>query len=69
MGEIPDKDALLGELRRVLRPDGVLSISELLPDPDYCLKRTTIDLGRRAGFEPCEEHGNFFAYTVNFKRG
>ena len=48
LGEIPDKDALLGELRRVLRPDGVLSISELLPDPDYCLKRTTIALGRRA---------------------
>jgi ubiquinone/menaquinone biosynthesis C-methylase UbiE len=68
LGEIPDKIRALQELYRVIRPDGVLSISEYLPDPDYPLRRTTIAWARRAGFEPFEEFGNFFAYVINFRR-
>ena len=69
LGEIPDKDVALGELHRVLCPGGVLSISELLPDPDYPLRRTTIALAGKAGFEPFQELGSFFAYVLNFRRG
>lgn len=68
LGEIPDKDGALQELYRVLCPGGVLSISELLPDPDYPLRRTTIAWARKAGFETFQEFGNFFAYVVNFRR-
>lgn len=68
LGEMPDKNRALQELYRVIRPDGVLSISEYFPDPDYPLRRTTIAWARRAGFEPFEEFGNFFAYMVNFRR-
>jgi ubiquinone/menaquinone biosynthesis C-methylase UbiE len=69
MGEIPDKIRALQELYRVLRPGGVLSISEHLLDPDYPLRRTTMAWARQAGFEPFQEYGNFFAYMVNFRRG
>jgi len=69
LGEIPDKDQALKELNRVLRPGGVLSISEYLLDPDYPLRRTTISWARQAGFEPFQEYGNFFAYVVNSRRG
>jgi len=68
LGEIPDKDGALRELYRVLRHGGVLSISEMLPDPDYSLKRTTIARAGKAGFEPFQEFGNFFIYVVNFRK-
>lgn len=69
LGEMPNKDVALRELHRVLCPSGVLSISELLPDPDYPLRTTTIAWAGKAGFEPFQELGNFFAYVVNFRRG
>lgn len=68
LGEIPDKHGALGELHRVLRPEGVLSLSELLPDPDYCLKSTAVALAAGAGFEPSGAFGNLFAYVVNFRK-
>jgi len=68
LGEIPNKDAALSELNRVLRQGGVLSITELFPDPDYLLRRTTIALALKAGFEPFKQFGNFFAYTINFRK-
>jgi len=68
LGEMPNKDVALRELHRVLTPGGVLSISELLPDPDYPLRGTTIAWALKAGFEPFQEFGNFFTYVVNFRR-
>ena len=68
LGEIPEKHGALGELHRVLRPDGTMSVSELLPDPDYCLKSTAVALAAGAGFEPSGAFGNLFAYVVNFRK-
>jgi ubiquinone/menaquinone biosynthesis C-methylase UbiE len=64
--EIPDKSHALSEIRRVLRPGGILAVTELLPDPDYPLKSTTIRMGEKAGFRVDQVSGNFFNYTVRF---
>jgi len=66
--EIPDRHRALLELHRVLKPGGVLSITEEFLDPDYPLARTTIHWAREAGFELAERHGNWFVYTINFRK-
>lgn len=50
LGEIPDRGAMLGEIRRVLRPGGHLSVSEQFPDPDFVTRRTLRRELTAAGF-------------------
>jgi ubiquinone/menaquinone biosynthesis C-methylase UbiE len=66
--EIPDKRSALSELRRVLKPRGILSVTEEFLDPDYPLARTTIHWASEAGFQLVERYGNWWAYTLNFER-
>ncbi len=68
LGEIPDPVRALREIYRVLKVDGVLSITEMLPDPDYPLRRTVVHWCREAGFELAEKGGNFFYYILNFRK-
>ncbi len=64
--EIPDRGRALAELCRVLKPGGMLSITEEFLDPDYPLAQTTIRWAVKAGFEMAERHGNWWVYTLNF---
>jgi ubiquinone/menaquinone biosynthesis C-methylase UbiE len=66
--EIPDRKRALNELQRVLKPAGVLSITEEFLDPDYPLAKTTIRRVEEAGFELKERHGNGWIYTLNFRK-
>ena len=66
--EIPDRNKALHEVKRVLKAGGVLAVTELFPDPDYPWKSTTIKLGEGNGFVVDEVSGNFFNYTVRFRR-
>jgi ubiquinone/menaquinone biosynthesis C-methylase UbiE len=65
--EIPDPNRALAELHRVLTPDGMLSIGEAFPDPDYPFSWETIRRVEAAGFRLAERHGNFWEYTLNFR--
>jgi ubiquinone/menaquinone biosynthesis C-methylase UbiE len=66
--EIPDRNRALQEVKRVLKPGGFLAVTELFPDPDYPWKSTTVKLGSGAGFVVDKVSGNFFNYTVRFKK-
>ncbi|MBM3155527.1 MAG: dimethylmenaquinone methyltransferase, partial [Chloroflexi bacterium] len=55
-------------VRRVLKKGGILAVTELFPDPDYPWKSTTIKLGAENGFVVGKTSGNFFNYTVRFKK-
>lgn len=68
LGEIPDRQRALAELRRVLKPDGILSITEQFMDPDYPLASTVIRWAAEAGFDLVERHGNWWTYTLNFRK-
>jgi len=66
--EIPDRNRALQEVKRVLKPGGFLAVTELFPDPDYPWKSTTVKLGSGAGLVVDKVSGNFFNYTVRFKK-
>ncbi len=64
--EIPDKIKVLKEFRRVLKPDGIISLCELFPDPDYPFRNTEKKWAEKANLKLIAEHGNWFAYQLNF---
>jgi ubiquinone/menaquinone biosynthesis C-methylase UbiE len=66
--EIPDKPRALREAKRVLKNGGILAITEFLPDPDYPLVATAIKEGEAVGFVLEAKLGNFWNYTIRFKK-
>lgn len=66
--ELPAPEKALAEVKRVLKPDGILAITEIFPDPDYPLRSTTVRMGERAGFLLDGSAGSFFNYTVRFRK-
>jgi len=68
LGEIPDKSSALKEIRRVLKPGGILAISENLIDPDYPLRKTTRKYCERGGYQLVKTSGSFFNYVLQFRK-
>ncbi|MDP2949433.1 MAG: methyltransferase domain-containing protein [Chloroflexota bacterium] len=66
LGEIPDRPAALRELRRVMRPGGVLSFTETLTNPDYVFQDSLRDLCRASGFEELGRSREVTGYTMTF---
>jgi ubiquinone/menaquinone biosynthesis C-methylase UbiE len=66
--EIPDKNLTLREIKRVLKPGGILAISEWFADPDYPLKSTTVRQCTSAGFKLDAVVGSFWSYTARFRK-
>jgi ubiquinone/menaquinone biosynthesis C-methylase UbiE len=68
LGEIPDRQAALRNIYRLLRPGGVFSITEIFPDPHYQGRATVLRLGQEAGFIATQRWGTALAFTQNFAR-
>jgi ubiquinone/menaquinone biosynthesis C-methylase UbiE len=66
LGEIPNCAEALHEIFTALKPGGVLSITEMLPDPHYQRRVTVEHLAQAAGFECKHVEDNVMAYTIQF---
>lgn len=67
-GEVANRRAFLREARRVLKPTGILSISEHLPDPDFSRFAKLNTLVETEGFTLFSRHGRPWSYTANFTK-
>ncbi len=68
LGEIPDRVAALREIRDSLKPGGLLSITEVFPDPHYQRRDMVRQLAQQAGLEVRETFGTWRAHTTNLAR-
>jgi ubiquinone/menaquinone biosynthesis C-methylase UbiE len=66
LGEIPDRAAALRQCHAVLKPGGVLSITEIIPDPHYQPFPKVKQLAQAAGFELRQVYGLWAYFTANF---
>lgn len=66
LGEIPDRSAAISQCFRVLKPRGILSISEMLPDPHYQSQATVKRLAEAVGFKLQSIQGGVCLFTANF---
>ena len=68
LGEVPDPSGALGSLRAMLKQDGVLSITEMIIDPDYQRRGRVRRMTEGAGLQLDEVFGTPFMFTMNFRR-
>ena len=66
LGEIPDRAGAIAQCFRALKSGGILSISEMLPDPHYQSKTTVKRLAQAAGFRLQSVEGGIWLFTANF---
>lgn len=68
LGEVPDRQGAMRALYSALRSGGILSVTELIIDPDYQPRSEVRALGQRAGFELDRSYGTPLAFTQNFRK-
>ncbi len=66
LGEIPDRISALRNIHESLKPGGLLSVTEILPDPHYQTRRALRRAGEFAGFHYLGCTDSRIAYTMNF---
>src|SRR4051812_43636160 len=67
LGEIPDQDAALRELARVVKPGGRVVVGEFALDPHYVTFESLRERAERAGLEFDRRVGGGVAYFARFR--
>ena len=68
LGEIPDRLGALQEIYSALKPEGLLSVTEILPDPHFQSRPAVRQLAEQAGFEVDEVRSTWRSFTFNLIR-
>ncbi|MCL4466086.1 MAG: class I SAM-dependent methyltransferase [Chloroflexi bacterium] len=68
LGEIREREAALRQCYAALNPGGLLSLTELFPDPHYQSRATVRRLAEAAGFRLEAMHGPWYFFTANFTK-
>ncbi len=68
LGEIPDRGGALRECARVIGPDGVVAVTEGLPDPDFISHARLLRMASGVGLFPTEHFGGRWHYTQRFAK-
>ena len=68
LGEVPHRERALRALHASLRPGGVLSVTEVVPDPHYQTRGTVRRLAKAAGFRHDRTYWSPLAFTMNFSK-
>ena len=68
LGEIPEQSPALQEIYDVLKPNGLLSVTEVIPDPHYQSQKTVRRLAERSGFRLTQTYSNALAFTMHFRK-
>ena len=66
LGEVENREQYLSEFYRMMKPGGVLSVSEQAGDPDKLTVEETKHLAEKSQFVFDELYGNEKNYTINF---
>jgi ubiquinone/menaquinone biosynthesis C-methylase UbiE len=66
LGEIPDRPKAMREIYEALKPGGLLSVTEMLPDPHYQTRKKVRKLAGQAGLQFEQSFGSVMAFTMHF---
>jgi ubiquinone/menaquinone biosynthesis C-methylase UbiE len=67
LGEVPDRDTAVEEVRRVLRPGGIAAVAETRRDGDFIPLRSLRDLFERHLFSLVDRRGVAWQYVARFQ--
>ena len=68
LGEVPDPQAALAELHRVIRPGGRLNLTEQPGDADFIAREDITAMAEQAGFQATRHWGGRSNYSAEFRR-
>jgi ubiquinone/menaquinone biosynthesis C-methylase UbiE len=68
LGEVPEPRTCVAEVARVLRPGGVLSVTELPGDPDALSAAEVRAMAGSAGLAPGASFANLGGFTANYRK-